>query len=232
MASHPYAPSRFLDLSRTIHGGLFEESEPVWEALKKIEGYLEAALKPEMRGEVRGSAFLGDEVFIGDGTVIEHGAVVKGPAWIGANCVVRGGAYVRENVVVGDGVVLGNSCEFKNCVLFDGCEVPHFNYVGDSLLGWKAHLGAGVILSNVRLDRAHILLREPGSGEEIATGLRKFGAVVGDRTEVGCNSVLSPGAMIGRDCVLYPGCQWKGILDAERVVKVRQSQEIVERLSS
>ena len=103
-----------------------------------------------------GKPFISDAVFIGSGTIVEQGAVLKGPAWIGENCHIRSGCYVRENVIVGDGVVMGNSCEFKNCILFDEAQVPHFNYVGDSILGYRAHLGAGVILSNVKLDHREI----------------------------------------------------------------------------
>ena len=107
-----------------------------------------------MLGELVGKPFISNAVFIGAGTIVEQGAVLKGPAWIGENCHIRSGCYVRENVIVGDGVVMGNSCEFKNCILFDEAQVPHFNYVGDSILGYRAHLGAGVILSNVKLDHA------------------------------------------------------------------------------
>src|ERR1051325_995922 len=117
-------------------------------------------------------------------TIVEQGATLKGPAWIGQNCHIRSGCYVRENVIAGDGVVMGNSCEFKNCILFDEAQVPHFNYVGDSILGYRAHLGAGVILSNVKLDHSEIVI--PVEGKNIGTGLRKFGAIIGDRTEIGC----------------------------------------------
>ena len=134
-------------------------------------------------------------MFIGEGTIIEHGAMIKGPAWIGANCHVRNGCYVRENVIVGDDAVLGNSCEFKNCLLFDGVQVPHFNYVGDSILGYKSHLGAGAILSNVKLDHGEIVIETDGG--KVNSGLRKFGAILGDHAEIGCNAVLNPGSIIG-----------------------------------
>ena len=154
--------------------------------------------------------------------------MIKGPAWIGANCMVRNGCYVRENVIVGDDVVLGNSCEFKNCLLFDGAQVPHFNYVGDSILGYKSHLGAGAILSNVRLDHAEIAV-ETADGEKINTGLRKFGAILGDHAEVGCNAVLNPGSVIGRRSVVYPGAQWRGVLPANSIAKLRQSFSVLAR---
>ena len=126
------------------------------------------------------------------------------------------------------GPVWGNSCEFKNCLLFDGVAAPHFNYVGDSILGHRAHLGAGVILSNVRLDNREVNVRA-GDGQRIGSGMRKFGAVIGDATEIGCNSVINPGSVIGRGCVLYPGSHWSGVLAAEHIVKVRQTQQVVVR---
>jgi bifunctional N-acetylglucosamine-1-phosphate-uridyltransferase/glucosamine-1-phosphate-acetyltransferase GlmU-like protein len=124
--------------------------------------------------------------------------------------------------------VLGNSSEFKNCLIFDEAQIPHFNYVGDSILGYKAHLGAGAILSNVRLDHAPVNVITPEG--PISTGLRKFGAIVGDRAEIGCNSVLSPGSIIGRDSIIYPGTSWRGILPANSIAKTDpQTLKIVPR---
>ncbi len=222
-----FPASAYLDLARTAHAALFTEEGPVWDALKGIAPYLAEKLRPGVEGEVSDRAHLGPAVFIGRGTRVEPGATILGPAWIGENCVVRAGAYVRENVLAGDGCTLGNSCEFKNCLLFDGVEVPHFSYVGDALMGHRAHLGAGVILSNVKLNRAEVAVRE--GAETIPTGLRKFSAVIGDYAEIGCNSVVSPGSLIGRNCVLYPGTHWNGVLPSDRIVKVRQSQQIVAR---
>src|ERR1700757_370969 len=176
-----FAPAEFLDLDHTAHPKLFEGQQYVWDGLKQVASYLQFRLKPAILGELMGKPFISNNVFIGRGTIVEQGAFLKGPAWIGENCRIRSGCYVRENVIVGNGVVMGNSCEFKNSILFDEAQVPHFNYVGDSILGYRAHLGAGVILSNVRLDRAEIAVVT--SEGEIATGLTKFGAIVGDRTE-------------------------------------------------
>src|SRR5215203_4731421 len=184
-----FAPEEYLDLNHTAHPKLFENHKYVWDALKQIATYLQFRLEPAVRGELVGKPFISNAVFIGQGTVVEQGAVLKGPAWIGENCHVRSGCYVRENVIVGDGVVMGNSCEFKNCILFDEAQVPHFNYVGDSILGFRTHLGAAVILSNVMLD--HREIRVTASDGNVATGLKKFGAVVGDRTEIGWNAVIN-----------------------------------------
>ena len=134
---------------------------------------------------------------------------------------------MRENVVVGNGVVMGNSCEFKNSIIFDEAQVPHFNYVGDSILGYRAHLGAGVILSNVKLDHGEITVTGPEGG--IATGLTKFGAIVGDRTEIGCNAVINPGSLLGRDCLVYPNVNFRGVLPEGSIVKLRQELQILER---
>ncbi len=217
-----------LDLKRTIHGALFAADEPAWNTLKRIADYLRDNLNPAIRGTVDSRAVIGDQVFIGEGTVVEPGAVIKGPAWIGKNCQIRSGCYIRENVIVGDGCVLGNSCEFKNCILFDGCEVPHFNYVGDAILGYKVHLGAGVILSNVRLDRGEIIVKQ--AAERIATGLKKFSAIIGDHAEIGCNSVINPGSLIGRRCVIHPLANFSGVLQENMIWKVRQHGEAVSRI--
>ena len=153
--------------------------------------------------------------------------MIKGPAWIGEDCEIRNGCYIREHVLIGNGVVAGTASEFKNCLVFDGAQVPHYNYVGDSILGFKAHLGAGAILSNVKLDKSQILVTTPEGA--VATGLRKFGAIVGDQAEVGCNSVLSPGSLIGKNAILYPGSQWRGVLPANHIAKLRQEFSLVAR---
>ncbi|MBK8093301.1 MAG: UDP-N-acetylglucosamine diphosphorylase [Verrucomicrobiaceae bacterium] len=222
-----FLPRDYLDLSHTKHSILFPEEGPVWTALSRIEQYLEFRLQREIRTQVPPGVFLGEDVFIDEGTVLEPGCVIRGPAWIGRNCEVRAGCYVRQNVIVGDGCVLGNSCEFKNCVLFDDCEVPHYNYVGDSILGHRAHLGAGVVLSNVRLDRQAVLVK--GAKEAVETGLRKFGAVIGDHAEIGCNSVIGPGCVIGRRSIVYPLTHFSGVLEADSILKTRQTQQIAKR---
>jgi NDP-sugar pyrophosphorylase family protein len=225
---HEFAAANYLDLSDSPHATLFSDAgTPVWAALSDIANYLKENLRPAINGDVSDQAFIGSPIFVGEGTVVEPGATIKGPAWIGKNCTVRSGAYVRENVIVGDGCVLGNSSEFKNCILFDKVDVPHFSYVGDSIMGRGSHLGAGVILSNVKLDSKEVQVSHGGG--RIPTGLRKFGAIIGDNTEVGCNSVISPGSILGRDCILYPGTHWHGVLDNSRIVKIRQTQEVVTR---
>jgi UDP-N-acetylglucosamine diphosphorylase / glucose-1-phosphate thymidylyltransferase / UDP-N-acetylgalactosamine diphosphorylase / glucosamine-1-phosphate N-acetyltransferase / galactosamine-1-phosphate N-acetyltransferase len=195
--------------------------------LKKLAAYVEANVRPELRNTCEGRAWIGTRVFIGEGTVVEDGAMIKGPAIIGRNCQIRHNAYIREHVIIGDGCVVGNSCELKHSVLFDGCQVPHFNYVGDSILGHQAHLGAGVKISNVKLDRENIFVEV--EGRPFDTGLRKFGALLGDGTEIGCNAVLNPGSVIGRNALVYPNVSWRGVLPAGLIAKNNADVEVVQR---
>jgi NDP-sugar pyrophosphorylase family protein len=222
-----FASADYLDLEQTAHPMLFENQKYVWDALKQIASYLQFRLKPGVLGELLGKPYISNNVFVGAGTLVEQGAFLKGPAWIGENCHIRSGCYVRENVIVGDGVVMGNSCEFKNAIIFNEAQVPHFNYVGDSILGFRAHLGAGVILSNVKLDHREISVTTDEGA--VPTGLTKFGAVVGDRTEIGCNAVINPGAVIGRDCIIYPGANFRGVLPSHSILKVRQQLQTLSR---
>jgi NDP-sugar pyrophosphorylase family protein len=222
-----FAPAEFISLEHTAHSKLFENQRYVWDALKQIASYLQFRLKPAILGQLMGKPFISNTVFVGAGTIVEQGAVLKGPAWIGENCHVRSGCYVRENVIVGEGVVMGNSCEFKNCIICDEAQIPHFSYVGDSILGYRAHLGAGVILSNVKLDHGEISVA--AADGTIATGLTKFGAIIGDRSEIGCNAVINPGAVIGRDCIIYPGANFRGVLANGTILKVRQNQQSFSR---
>jgi len=216
-----WEPNHFLDAGATEHWALFEGLPHVWDALPKIKEYLRENLRPAMEAEHLGAPSQShidtDGVRIGPGTVIEPGAVIRGPAWIGANCQIRPGAYIRGNVIIGDNCVVGNSCEFKNCVLFDGAQVPHFSYVGDSILGAGAHLGAGVICSNLKLNADEVVVRFEQQSHP--TGLRKFGAILGDHAEAGCNAVLNPGSILGRYGLVYPGVQWRGVLPAKHIAK-------------
>jgi NDP-sugar pyrophosphorylase family protein len=148
-------------------------------------------------------------------------ATIIGPAWIGANTEIRPGAFIRGNVIVGENCVLGHACEFKNCLLMDRVQTPHFNYVGDSILGNGAHFGAGVICSNVRLDQKNVIIHLPG-GAVVDTGLKKFGAIVGDRAEVGCNAVLQPGALLGPRALVMPLTAFGGYLPPATMAHSRQ----------
>jgi len=220
-----FAASDLFDLSQTEHAAIFDGCGPAWEALHKIAAYLKRHWRPGLHNRCEGVAYIGDQVFIGEGTVVEDGAMIKGPAIIGRNCQIRHNAYIREQVILGDDCVVGNACEVKNAIFFNHAVVPHFNYVGDSILGWKAHLGAGVKISNVKLAPGNVSV-EVG-GRRVDTGLRKFGALVGDEAEIGCNAVLSPGSIIGRGSVVYPNTHWRGVLEPDRIAKNRAEVEIV-----
>ena len=222
-----FKPADLFDLTQTAHADLFEGCAHAWDALKKLKEYLEARVTPKLMNRCDGVAYVGEHVSIGEGTVVEDGAMIKGPAIIGRNCQIRHNAYIREHVIVGDDCVVGNACELKHAVLFNGCQVPHFNYVGDSVLGYKAHLGAGVKISNVKIVPGHVTVEV--DGKPFDTGLRKFGALLGDYAEAGCNAVLNPGTILGRRSLVYPCVNWRGILPANMIVKNKAAQEVVVR---
>ena len=222
-----FKPSDLFDLGQTEHAGLFKGCEYAWEALKRLKDYLTANLRPALHNRCEGTAYIGEQVFIGEGTVLEDGVMIKGPAIIGRHCQIRHNAYLRENVLVGDNCVVGNSCELKNVLLLNNCQVPHFNYVGDSVLGHQTHLGAGVKISNVKLDRTNVAVEM--DGRPFDTGLRKFGALVGDGSDIGCNAVLNPGSILGRGAIIYPNVNWRGILPANMIAKNKAAVEMVAR---
>jgi len=220
MSASVFAPADYLDLKQTDHAALFHGVVQAWDVLPKLAPYLEEQMVPAILGRRLGKPIIGDQVFLGRGTVVEPGAYIKGPAWIGPNCQIRHGAYIRENVIIGADCVIGNSTEIKNSFLFNGCQVPHFNYVGDSVLGAKVHLAAGVILSNLKLSGDFIMVRSGAA--VLTTGLRKFGALIGDEAEVGCNAVLNPGSILGRRAMVYPGVSWRGVLPANSIAKTAE----------
>jgi NDP-sugar pyrophosphorylase family protein len=213
------------DLSQCEHAAIFDGCEYAWEALKGLKAYVAAHVRPALHNRCEGVAYIGRQVYIGPGTVVEDGAMIKGPAIIGKNCHLRHNAYVREDVIVGDDCVVGNCCELKNALLFNGCQVAHFNYVGDSILGCKAHVAAGAMISNVKLVEGNVMVEV--DGQQFDTGLRKFGALLGDGAQVGCNAVLNPGSIIGRGSVVYPNVSWRGILPPNTIAKNRGVVEVV-----
>lgn len=207
--------------SLTIFAAHFPADLPPWEWLKRIGPALAAfhfdvpvpPLPPGVQAE--------GPLWIHPTVKLPSYATLIGPAYIGARTEIRPGAFVRGNVIVGEGCVLGNACEYKNCLLMDGVATPHYNYVGDSILGNKAHLGAGAICSNYRLDHRDVLVRE---GDTLhPTGLRKFGAILGDDAEVGCNAVLNPGTLLGKRALVMPAIAFGGYLPAGRIGRVRST---------
>lgn len=202
------------DLSHTIAGELFEGCEYPFEAIPKIKELavkLSAALPTDEYTEIS------EGVFVANDAKISDKATVLPPTIIGHGTEVRPGAFIRGSVIIGDGAVIGNSTEIKNAVIFDCAQLPHYNYVGDSVLGYRAHLGAGSVISNFKLDHNNISVK---LGEEkLETGLRKFGALMGDFAEAGCNSVINPGTVIGRGTVVYPLTSVRGIIPENSIVK-------------
>jgi NDP-sugar pyrophosphorylase family protein len=222
-----FKPSDLFDLSQTAHAAIFDGCEHAWDALKVLKAYIDAATATAKYQNKNPRVTIGERVIIGEGAVIEDGAMIKGPAIIGRNCEIRHNAYVRDYVIIGDQSVVGNSCEFKHSLLFNNCTVPHFSYVGDSIFGHRAHLGAGVKISNVKLMPGNVMVDKDGAPFD--TGLRKFGALLGDHTDIGCNTVLNPGSIIGRGSVIYPNTNWRGILPANMICKNKAAMEIIVR---
>ena len=215
--------SELFDFNHTMAKRYLEDFEYPWQALKGIK-----ALILEL-GSGLGEEYteISPTVWVHKTATVAPTAFVGGPCIIGANTEIRHCAYIRENALVGENCVVGNSVELKNVILFDNVQVPHFNYVGDSILGYKSHMGAGAVTSNVKSDQTLVTVK---NGEErIETGLKKFGAMLGDHVEVGCNSVLNPGTVVGRNSNIYPtscvrgivpeGCIWK---NDGRIVKKEQ----------
>ena len=218
-----------LPRSLTLFAAHFPPAVPPWDWLKQIGAALAAqdlsavGSSPERPSGVH----IEGAVFIHPTVKLPAYATIIGPAWIGANTQIRPGAYIRGNVIVGEGCVLGNACEFKNCLLMDQVQVPHFSYVGDSILGNGAHLGAGVICSNLRLDQQPIVLLLPEVTYE--TGLKKFGAIVGDNAEVGCNAVLNPGTLLGPRALVMPAMAFSGYLPAATIAHCRPTIKLIPR---
>ena len=206
--------------------GFFAPERPPWEWLpmiRKAVASLETSpFPPYPKEKIPPGCFVGEKVFLHPSVKLAPNCTLEGPAVVGAGTEFRPGAYLRNNVLIGENVVVGNSCEIKNALLLEGAQVPHFNYVGDSILGAGAHLGAGVILSNLRLDQAEVVIR--GENQTYATGLRKCGAFLGEEAEVGCQSVLQPGTLLGRRSVVLPLLAFGGILPENTIA--RTSQEI------
>lgn len=185
-----------------------------WQALKELKAFIyilgESLNKRDYNNISNG-------IWIHKTAVVAESAQICAPCIIGAGTQVRHCAFIRGNAIIGENCVVGNSTEIKNSILFDCVQVPHYNYIGDSILGYKAHLGAGAVTSNVKSDRSEICLSI--DGETIHTGMKKFGAIIGDESEIGCGSVLNPGTIIGRNTTVYPLVSVRGVIESNRIVK-------------
>ena len=217
--------SNMYTLSETIAAGLFEGAEYPWEVLTKIHDFILELGKtlPADKFEKRG-----EDIWIAKSATVAPTACLNGPLIVDEDAEIRHCAFVRGNAIVGKGAVVGNSTELKNVVLFNKVQVPHYNYVGDSVLGFKSHMGAGSITSNVKSDKTLVVVKS--ADEKIETGLKKMGAMLADHVEVGCNSVLNPGTVIGRNSNIYPTSCVRGCIPANSIYK--NEKEIVEKATS
>lgn len=210
------------DLNKTLAKELLEEKTYPWEVLPCIGDYIVKLGKTLDETEYEKK---GDTVWIAKTAKIAPTAFIHGPAIIGKNAEVRHCAFIRGNALVGEGAVVGNSTELKNVILFDKVQVPHYNYVGDSILGYKSHMGAGSITSNVKSDKKLVVIKK--SDLKIETGLKKVGAMLGDEVEVGCGSVLNPGTVIGSNSNIYPLSSVRGVIPSNSIYK--KENEIIEK---
>ncbi len=210
------------NLEETIAKNIFEGVTYPWEVLPKIGAFIVELgnTLPEEEYDKRG-----DNVWVAKSAAVAPTAYINGPSIIGKNAEIRHCAFIRGNAIVGEGAVVGNSTELKNVILFNKVQVPHYNYVGDSILGYKSHMGAGSITSNVKSDKTLVTVKTPNG--VIETGLKKFGAMLGDNVEVGCNSVLCPGSVIGRNSTIYPTSMVRGVIKENSIYKSKT--EISER---
>ena len=212
-----------LDLSQTIAAGIFDGLTYPWEALPKIKDFI-IKLGENLSENLYEKR--GENIWIAKNAKIAPTAYINGPVIICENAEVRHCAFIRGSAIIGAGAVIGNSTELKNCIIFNNAQVPHYNYGGDSILGYKAHLGAGSITSNLKSDKSLVTI--PVEDERLATGLKKFGAIVGDNVEVGCNSVLNPGTVVGRNTNIYPLSMVRGYVPEKSVYK--KKGEVAEKL--
>ena len=206
--------SNMYDLEQTIAAELFKDIEYPWEALPKIGDFIKK-LGPTLDSNIFEKR--GEDIWIAKSVKIYDTATITGPLIIDEDTEVRPGAFIRGNAIVGKNCVVGNSTELKNVVLFNTVQVPHYNYVGDSILGYKSHMGAGSITSNVKSDKTLVVVKD--GVEEIKTGLKKFGAMLGNGVEVGCNSVLNPGTVVCPNSNIYPVSCVRGVVPANSIYK-------------
>ena len=204
-------------MDETIAKDIFEGAIYPWEILPKISGFIKELGKTLPADEYDQ---VGEDVWIAKSATVFQTAYIHGPAIIGKNAEVRQCAFIRGNAIVGEGAVVGNSTELKNVILFNKVQVPHYNYVGDSILGYKAHMGAGSITSNVKSDKKLVVVKDD-KGNRIETGLKKFGAMIGDNVEVGCGSILNPGTVVGPDSNIYPLSSVREVIPAHSIYKKR-----------
>lgn len=223
-----FSASYFFDLSSFEHRAVFDGCSYVWQVLEKLEAYLLRQPLGKIQSEHQEYAYLVNPelISIGEGTVIEPGAYIRGPCIIGRNCQIRHGAYIRGNVLIGDRCVVGHTTELKHAILLNHARAAHFAFVGDSVLGNDVNLGAGVKCANLRLDGNPVFVRY--HQQSISTGLRKFGSIIGDGCQIGCNVVMNPGTLFGKQSKCYPCTNIGGVIEDGRLVKLDYQVSIVD----
>lgn len=214
MAEKKFDITYLLNLNHTMADKMLAHCDNPWSGLTQIRAYVKVLGDMLPKDEYN---MVAPDVWVHRTARVAPSASLTGPCIIGPFTEVRHCAFIRGNVLVGENCVVGNSVELKTCILFDEVQVPHFNYVGDSILGYKAHMGAGSITSNVRSDRK--LVRVHRGDEAIETNLKKFGAILGDGVEIGCNAVLNPGTIIGKNCLIYPLANVRGVVFRDSIFK-------------
>ena len=214
--------AKMYNLNETIAKDIFEGVTYPWEVLPKISDFIVKLAETHPADDYEK---VGENVWIAKSAKVFESAYIHGPAIIGKDAEVRHCAFIRGNAIVGEGAVVGNSTELKNVILFNKVQVPHYNYVGDSVLGYKAHMGAGSISSNVKSDKKLVVVKSPEG--QIETGIKKFGAMLGDEVEVGCGTVLNPGSVVGSHSNIYPLSSVRGFVPANSIYK--KQGEVVEK---
>jgi len=216
----------FFHLNAFAHKALWEEGAPVWSALHKLKEYLNAFALGKIESPIGAGVHLvrPELISIGVGVVIEPGVLIQGPCIIGDHCKIDHGAYIRENVILGKGCRIGHSAELKHSILLDGAAATHFVYLGDSIVGTNVNLGAGVKCANLRLDREEVSVL--WENQKIKSGLKKFGAIIGDESQIGCNCVLNPGTLIGKESICYPLLNIGGYIPPKSQIKTKGAQYV------
>ena len=204
--------SELFDCKNSYLADFFAQYEYPWQMLPHIKSHILSLIEKGLEGFTE----ISEGVWVGENVKIYPTATIEGPTIIGSGCEIRPGAYIRGSVITGEGCVIGNSTELKNCILLDKTQVPHYNYVGDSILGNHAHMGAGAVCSNLKADGKPVVIR---GDEAIETGLRKIGGILGDNADIGCGCILNPGTVVGKNTSVYPLSCVRGIIDECSIVK-------------
>jgi NDP-sugar pyrophosphorylase family protein len=218
--------SIFFDLASYRHKKLFANTTFVWEALGRISEYMQKQPLKGLEGDISPNAhlFLRESIVVGQGTVIEAGAYIQGPCIIGKNCTIRHGAYLRGGVITGDNCVIGHDSEVKNSIFLDDANAAHFAYVGDCIIGNRCNLGAGTKCANLRFDGANVRIHH--DGKIIDSSRRKFGLIIGDDAQTGCNAVSNPGTLMGKGAFSYPCTHFSGVIPAGSLVRNEEKARV------